>query len=57
MVFEPSRDTGCALMSVGLALHLERRSSALGWFRTQATSVFLVVEGTPTCRADISTAS
>ena len=32
VVFEPSRDTGCALMPVSLVLPLVRRSSALGWF-------------------------
>ena len=56
VVFEPSHDSGCALMSVSLALHLVRRSSALGWFQTQATNVLLLVEGTPTGWADISTA-
>ena len=60
--YEPSRPmnspsvTGCILMSTSLAFHLLRRSSALGWFRTHATNVFLLVEGTPICWADISTA-
>ena len=30
--------------------------SVLGWFRTQAKNVLLMVEGTPTCWVDISTA-
>ena len=60
--YEPSRPinspsvTGCVLMLVSLAFHVVRRSSALGWFRTQATNGFLMVEGTPTYWADISTA-
>ena len=61
--YEPPRPinspnvTGRTLMSVSLAFHLARRSSAFGWFRTQATNVFLLVEGTPTCWVDSSTAS
>ena len=61
--YEPPRPTnspnvtGRTLMSVSLAFHLARRSSAFGWLRTQATNVFLLVEGTPTCWADSSTAS
>ena len=47
VVFEPSRDTGCALMSVSLALHLVRRSSVLGWFRTQGDECFSLGEGDP----------
>ena len=43
-------------MSVGLVLHLVRRSSALGWLQVQATNVFFLVERTLTCWADISTA-
>ena len=49
--------TGHTLMSVSLTFHLARHSSAFGWFRTQATNVFLLVEGTPTCWADSSAAS
>ena len=61
--YEPSRPmnssrvTGRTLMSVSLAFHLARRSSAFGWFRTQASNVSLLVEGTPTCWTDSSTAS
>ena len=47
--------TGCTLMLVSLIFHLMRRSSTLGWFRTQATNVLLLVEGAPTCWADIPT--
>ena len=60
--YEPSRPmnspsvTGCALMLVSLDFHVVRRSFALEWFQTQATNAFLLVEGTPTCGADISTA-
>ena len=60
--YEPARPmnspsvTGCALMLVSLAFHVMRRFFVLEWFRTQATNVFLLVEGTPTCWADISTA-
>ena len=60
--YEPSRPMNSpsvtrTLMSVSLAFHLARRSSSFGWFRTQATNVFLLVEGTPTCWTDSSTAS
>ena len=61
--YDPSRTmnspsvTGRTLMSASLAFHLARRSSAFGWLRTQAINVFLLVEGTPTCWADSSTAS
>ena len=49
------RVTGRAFMSVSLGLHLVRRSSALGWFRTHAANGFLLVKGIQTCWADIST--
>ena len=48
---------GCAFMSVSLAFHLVRRSSAFGRFRIHAINVFFLVEGTPTCWEDSSTAS
>ena len=48
---------GCAFMSASLAFHLVRRSSAFGRFRIHAINVFFLVEGTPTCWEDSSTAS